>query len=183
MDYDLTMEEAFALNEVNAFLDSVQKVCQKKLRNKFFPGMEIDDVIQEILIKVYNSMHNYDENKAKLTTFIHNVIDNKIKDCYRKAQSNKNLSVVNAVNVRTVSVFDEEDNDFELSIPSMESGYDDFEFLIDIMQYMDLTEREKEIFKLRCAGYTFKEISDFQGCSKAYISQVWKRIKNKYEAL
>lgn len=70
-----------------------------------------------------------------------------------------------------------------VQVGSIDYGYENTEFLLDIMYYLDLSDQEKEVFKLRSAGYLFSEIAKIMGLTKARISQIWKSIRDKYDSL
>ncbi|MGQ8874671.1 sigma-70 family RNA polymerase sigma factor [Paenibacillus sp. TSA_86.1] len=178
-------DQLFEIEDMDMFLNKAQEKCRHKLRGKTFAGMEKEDVTQEILIKLVNSLDKYDADKAKMSTFVDHLIDNKIKDMYRKCMSEKNLSVVNAAQIMTTDHGGEEGTGKVMApvLGHTGFGYENFEFLTDIMENMSLNDREKQIFKLRTYGYEFVEIAAIQGVSKARISQIWKGIRSKYEAL
>lgn len=178
-------DKLFAIGDMDAFLNKAQEKCRQKLKGKTFAGMEKDDVTQEVMIKLYNSLEKYDAEKAKMSTFVDHLIDNKIKDMYRKCMTEKNLSVVNAVQVVStdLDIDDERSSQPGITLGHKGYAYENFEFVTDIMENMKLNEREKEIFRLRTSGYEFVEIADILGVSKARISQLWKAIRIKYEAL
>ncbi|MGO4731670.1 sigma-70 family RNA polymerase sigma factor [Paenibacillus sp. 2KB_22] len=179
-------DDLFEIGDIDMFLNKAQEKCRHKLRGKTFAGIEKEDVTQEIMIKLVNSLDKYDSEKAKMSTFVDHLIENKIKDMYRKCMSEKNLSVVNAVQIMCTdqSGGDEsESSDIALALGHAGFAYENFEFVTDIMENMRLNEREKQIFKLRTSGYEFVEIAGMLGVSKARISQLWKAIREKYEAL
>lgn len=179
-------DELLAIGDMDAFLRKAQDKCRHKLKGQTFAGMDKEDVTQEVMIKLYKSLDQYDAQKAKLSTFVDHIIDNKIKDMYRKCMSEKNLNVVNAIQVVSTDLDTEDEADGGegmLTLGHEGYAYENFEFITDIMENMQLTDREKEIFKLRSSGYEFVEIADILGVSKARISQIWKGIREKYEAL
>lgn len=182
----LGFDDLFEIGDIDTFLNKAQEKCRHKLRGKTFAGMEKEDVTQEIMIKLYNALDKYDAEKAKMSTFVDHLIENKIKDMYRKCMSEKNLSVVNAVQLvcTDLGASDESDGtDTALTLGHAGFAFENFEFVTDIMENMKLNDREKEIFKLRTSGYEFVEIAAMLGVSKARISQLWKAIREKYEAL
>ncbi|ATO48553.1 sigma-70 family RNA polymerase sigma factor [Brevibacillus laterosporus] len=181
----LGFDELFAIGDMDAFLSKAQDKCRKKLRGKTFAGMEKNDVTQEVMIKLYKSLDKYDADKAKMSTFVDHLINNKIKDMYRKCMSEKNLSVVNAVQILSTDLDTDDENVNGASFVLGHEGYgfENFEFVTDIMDNMKLNDREKEIFKLRSSGYEFVEIAEILGVSKPRVSQLWKGIREKYEAL
>ncbi|WFR60404.1 sigma-70 family RNA polymerase sigma factor [Paenibacillus amylolyticus] len=179
-------DDLFEIGDIDMFLNKAQEKCRHKLRGKTFAGMEKEDVTQEIMIKLVNSLDKYDAEKAKMSTFVDHLIENKIKDMYRKCMSEKNLSVVNAAQIMCTDQGggeESEGSDIALALGHTGFAYENFEFVTDIMENMKLNEREKQIFKLRISGYEFVEIAGILGVSKARISQLWKAIREKYEAL
>lgn len=178
-------DELLDLGAVDTLLDKAQKICKKKLSNKVFPGMEKDDVVQEALVKVYNSIDKYDSEKAKASTFFDHIISNVIKDCYKKATTEKNLLVCNASEYTEVSTDSDDVSEGKAGVTYgvVDHEYENSEFMMDLADNMGLNDREKEIFSMRCAGYEFKEIAEVIGVSKPRMTQIWKKIVSKYEAL
>lgn len=175
-------DELLAIGEVEGLLEKTKEVCEIKLRGKKFAGMEHQDVVQEVMIKVFNSIETYDSSKAKASTYFDRIIGNMIKDCYKKAMSGKNLMVVNSGEISD-GFNEEEQVDESYIVGEVDVEFENKEFLIDITENLGLNEKEKEIFELRSGGYEFVEIADILGVSKARISQIWKGIKNKYDAM
>jgi RNA polymerase sporulation-specific sigma factor len=179
---DMSIDEAYLFGDVDQIITGVKKKCELKLRGKKFAGMENEDVVQEVLIKVHNSFAKYNSEKAKFSTYVDHVIENQIKDCYKKCSSEKNLTLVNALELEDSSSREGEYDDtpyYGVHIGRLDVGYFNMEFQTDIR--FDLGEREMEIFQLRTKGYEFVEIAAMLGVSKARISQIWKGIKEKYE--
>lgn len=177
-------DELFAIGDVENFLAKAKEKTAKKLAGKTFAGMEKDDVVQEVLIKIHRSMGKFDSDVARASTFVDHVIDNMIKDMYRKCMTEKNLVVVNAAEL--VTTYNEEEEEYGSLTGSRQIGEIDVEFenvelITDIMENLGLNDREKEIFRLRSEGYEFVEIADHLGVSKARISQIWSSIRKKYE--
>jgi RNA polymerase sporulation-specific sigma factor len=183
MDTTMTYDELFAVGEMNLFLKKAQKHCAAKIGNRKFAGMDKEDVIQEALIKVYRSLDKYDSKVSKLNTFVDHVIENIICDYLRKAGSRKNLLVVNAAAISEVTNDSEESTEVSYQLGEVDYGYENSELLMDVMENMNLSDREKEIFKLRMEGYEFVEIAQKLGMSKSRLSQVWSKIKLKYQSL
>lgn len=180
----MELDQLFNSNEIDLFLSKAKERCEKKLVGRTFAGMEQDDVVQEVLIKVYKSLASYDSNKSKLTTYVDRVIENMIKDSFKKCGSYKNLVNVNAVEIDDTVGFS-----FELDEPStyphsVSVGFNDLKFLeweisIDIKNNTQLTQRERTILSLHYRGYEKVEIAQILGLSKARITQIWKEIIKK----
>jgi RNA polymerase sporulation-specific sigma factor len=180
MGYD----EILAVGDLNLFLAKSKELCEMKLHGKFFPGMEREDVVQEVLIKVYQAINSFDSSKAKASTFFENVINHRIADCIRKVTSERYSATVN----NTVEIVTDQDTDDAKVgtysyIGSEDSNYACAEYMMDFMLNIGLDDREKQIFQLRCSGYDFVEIAQLLHLTKARISQLWKGILKKYEGV
>lgn len=180
----LTMDELFAVGEMEQFLSTAKKKCEAKVYGKTFAGMEKEDVVQEMLVKVYRSMDKYDSSVAKVTTFVDHIMENVLRDCYKKCMSEKNLAVVNANELATHYDTDEESSiSSTTEVGEIDPGFENAEFITDFMEKLELSDREKEVFRLRSSGYEFQEIANLLGVSKARMSQIWSGIKKKYETM
>lgn len=175
-------DEILETGEIDLLIEKVQDVCAIKLRNQVIPGMEHDDIIQEVSLKVFRVMDGYDKETAKASTYFDNVISNMIKDCYRRAMSQKNLALCNAYEYSEATTSEDSDEPAKtVAVGSVDHDYEYTEYMIDIMENMGLTDREKEIFTLRCNGYEFQEIAEKFGVSKPRMTQLWSKIRAKYE--
>lgn len=177
------LDELYAMGEVEELLAKVKKKCEIKLKGKRFAGMEHEDVIQEVLIKTYKALDKYDKSLAKVNTFVNSIIDNMIKDCYKATMSGKNLAVVNAIDIAGSVQSEEGEEGACLQIGVEDRGFENCEVLMDIMDNMGLDDRERQVFRLRSAGYEYKEIAAIVGMSKSRVQQIWKSIVTKYENL
>jgi RNA polymerase sporulation-specific sigma factor len=180
----MTFDELHAIGEMDLFLAKAIKHCKIKLRSVRLAGMDIDDVAQEAVIKVYKSLEKYDSKTSKLTTYVDHVIDNMIRDCLRKAGSLKNLMVTNA---DELVLNPDTETDFMAGIETIglqhgikDMGYENTEDFIDVTEHMNLTAQEKKVFILRMEGYEFAEIAKSMGVTKSRLSQVWSSVKTKY---
>lgn len=175
-------DELIALNEMEAILAKAKKYCEQKIGMQKFAGMETEDVVQEVLIKIYKAVETFDPSKAKASTYFYYVIDNGIKDHLRISGSRRNLAVVNALTIID-DVANEVDKsgftDNEIVLGSVDCTFSTKEYIYDILENIGLNEREIRIFKMRAAGYQFDEIAGFEGCSKARMSQLWSKVQKK----
>lgn len=181
---EMGFDELYAVGQMDAFLEKARITCQTKLRGKRFAGMENEDVVQEVLLKVFRSMQKFDGEVAKASTFVDHIMDNMIKDCYRKTQTGKNLSIVNAYEI--IDSYHNDEDEPDISFGTVQIGkvdvlYEKSEVVTDMMNHLKLSDQEKEVFRLRSSGYEFSEIAELLGKSKARVSQVWKSIRDKYE--
>ncbi|GEA16792.1 hypothetical protein E308F_30380 [Moorella sp. E308F] len=171
-------------SSLDEYLLRAKRVTEAKVRGINFAGMETDDVIQEVLLKVYSKMADYDSSRASIQTFIEAIINSTIKDLFRKAARASNLAVVNALQlVEDTSDVEDEVLASVATVGYEEEGYDYTNSFYDLMNNTGLTEREKEIIELRLKGYSFSEIARALKVSSPRINQMWKKIIIKCEKL
>ncbi|MGZ0051983.1 RNA polymerase sigma factor [Brevibacillus gelatini] len=176
------MDELFFAGKVDDFLQKAKENCEAKLAGMTFAGMSRDDVVQEVLLKVYRTMKDYDHEKARVTTYVDHVITNKIRDCLRKAGAQKNLVNINAV-MASREEKEEEALLGSIAAPSEEARYEEVEMMIDLMEYMQLSVRDKEIIRMRREGYFHEEIGQRFNISKERVCQIIKSILKQYAEL
>jgi RNA polymerase sporulation-specific sigma factor len=181
----MTYDELFATGDMDLFLEKVQKHTAAKIGSKRFAGMDTEDVVQETVFKVYRSLDLYNSETSRMSTYVDHVIENMIRDCLRKCGSGKNLMVVNAdeivVNYDPSELGSDERS--TLQVGSIDYGYQNAEVMMDVMNNMGLTDREKQIFQLYVEGYEFVEIAKVIGVTKSRMSQIWSKIKSKYNQM
>ncbi|WP_312113546.1 RNA polymerase sigma factor [Brevibacillus reuszeri] len=177
------LDELYFAGKVDDFLQKAKENCEAKLLGMKFAGMTHDDVVQEVLLKVYRTMRDYDQEKARVTTFVDHVITNKIRDCLRKAGTQKNLTNSNAVWVSTGEHSDDESGVGSYTASVEDYRYEEVEMMIDIMEYMQLSTRDKQILMMRSEGYYHEEIGQKFNISKERVCQIIKAILKQYGEL
>lgn len=63
------------------------------VRNNFKRRKLTDDTIQDIVIKIYYSLHTYDPNKGKFEAWAGKIVKNHHIDAYRTSQKEKTQSI------------------------------------------------------------------------------------------
>jgi RNA polymerase sigma factor (sigma-70 family) len=176
------LDELFDLNDVDEFLKATHRICNTKLRKVNINEEDKKDVSQEILLRVYKAIKQYDKEKATATTFFNKVIDNGIMTYLRYMKNNSNILFNNILSI--IDEYDEEVEDekaFGVQIAGDDTEYDVLDVIMDFTNHCGLSETEKKIFKLRYEGYEFQDIAKTLGVSKARVSQLWKIILQKYQ--
>lgn len=181
----MSYDELYAIGDMEKILEKVKIHCEKKIKGQKFIdqnylGLDADDIIQEVVIKVYRKLHMYDKAKGRVSTFIDHMIDNKIIDCIRGANSRAQF-FANSVSIDTASVYDSESETRETILePAIEeTNYSFIELLADAEANFRFTDREKTVFKLRASGYDFPEIAKILGISRGRVYQIWKEVAKK----
>ena len=100
-----------------------------------------ENVIQDSLISIWKNASKYDPGKAKLFTWIYQIVRNKSIDCYRKQQKNRTENIQNAGN--NVSYYHAEDwlKSVELrkNISDLDPKYQE---VIDFLYLQGFSQRE-----------------------------------------
>lgn len=148
------------------FFESIKREAEFRVWNTRVAGMEKEDLIQEVLLQVFQSIDKYDSSRAAASTYFGSVINNKIRDLLRKAGTNQNLSNTNAVAV--MEEYSEELGGVILH--SEEPKYNTVDLRLSLKK---LDSRESKIVLLKAKGYTFQEIASRTGCSKSRAQQVY----------
>jgi RNA polymerase sporulation-specific sigma factor len=185
--HKMGLDELFAIGEIEAFYQVAKEKAEKKIGSTKVAGMDREDVVQEALIKVHRYLPKYDPSKAKISTWVEHIIGNMIRDMLSKAGTEKNLNVVNATSLNAYQT--DTDNAYSGAVSSSpqigveDYGYENAEVMIDLMEHVNLTDREKSIVRLRSAGYSPNEMAVLLKLSPSRISQLWKGITAKYNTI
>ena len=121
----------------------------------FLDDSGFEDYIQAGLIGLLKAIRNYDENKAKFSTFATVCIRNEIENLNKKSKKHKSK------NSRHVKEQDKQYNNKD----SLSEYLPEF-----------LPEEYKFIISLKIQNYTNGEISDFMSCSKMDVKEKIKLI-------
>ncbi len=159
------------------YVDIALKTLKFKISHLEFLGVEKEDVMQEGMIKLLKAFKHYDSSKSSPETFISRVIDNKIKDVFKAASTQKNWANYTAVHIESVQEDYEEEN-LEFQLPDEEKGFEDVIFL-ESLNKIKWTKKEREVINYLLKGYQKKEIAQKMKLTSASISQTCTKIKNK----
>ncbi len=76
-----------------------QKDIIAKSKSTHIPGMDWEDIAQELDIHVWQKRKKFDSAKASERTFVVRIITNKIRDMARRANAKKRTTDKNAVSL------------------------------------------------------------------------------------
>lgn len=195
-----TFNDMVAEDSLDELLEATRKLCNHKLYVKDIQlptYIDREDVMQDAMIKVFKAYKKFDPTKASANTYFTRIIENTVIDHVRHSQVYSSVQettyeygheVVNiATGMITVAtgfgaeasnppraVFKEEKLKDLILASSME-GQLFTELMMDLKDA--LTEREKQIFRLRYAGYTHAEIAEKLGVSRPTVAKDWLRIR------
>lgn len=176
LDYQQTGNDLSFAHIMELLLDDIKYLSKKNV-----PGMDADDVFQELLITLERCASSYDaQKKASFRTYFHNAARRRINDLYRQQTSQKRC-----LNISAISIYQEQDDDeYELPISDPYNAVDDIEYMLDFLKYSALTEQERVICVLREMGYSNQEISEQLGYESSsrqcYVNRVIGDIRKKF---
>ncbi len=162
-------------NEDGSFLknviDSYTNILYNFIRRFGFNNEEAEDILQDVFIKVWKHVDNFDEEKSSFKTWIFTITKNSIYDALRKKKNNK-------------IIFSLDNKDFEGNTEDVEDLQSDIFKILDteknkniLLKSIDeLNEEEKTVILLHFEeGMTFKEISELFNVSLNTVKSKYRR--------
>jgi RNA polymerase sigma factor (sigma-70 family) len=142
------------------------------------PRVDKEDLYQEFLIKTHHCCQRWRRDKqVKFTTYLHNGLDNKIKQLVREVNAKKRLSEQDAVSYEELL---EESSDF---IPSPPHKFEDIVELKIMIENLELEPNERTCVNMVFEGLLKTDIADKLNLSKARIYQILKSLRPKFKFL
>ena len=130
-------------NAMNDILERHKSLVNKISRSYFLLGGDIEDIIQEGMIGLYKAIQGFEPNKsASFKTFATTCIKHQIISLVKKASSQKNTILSNALPI-TEQNEDDEEGLLEIILPSTLPQPDD-----KVIERESLTELQEKIKKL-----------------------------------
>jgi RNA polymerase sigma factor (sigma-70 family) len=159
------------MEDKNYFFKAVKEKMARKVRHKKFAGIDNEDVVGDILLKIVKMIGHYDSSKSQIQTYVDRIAESVIKDVLKHIYTEKHQVRLNGT-------------EFSVSLSMQsEDGYGYRETMTDIKEFSGLTAFDKEILDLKVEGYIFDEIAEKLGCSKSKVAYTWKAIVKKLEEL
>lgn len=174
---------------VNFLLKKYKSLVNKIARSYFLTDGDIEDILQEGMIGLYKAIMHFNVDKnASFKTFATTCIKHQLQSAIKVATSEKNKILSSAISFNDTSQ-DDDDNEFELLIPSSLPTPDDKilekERLQEIRKKIKevLSNLEIKVLSLYLKGYNYNEISKISNINKKSIDNALTRIKNKLSFL
>ncbi len=165
MDEKLQFEEVYA-----SYYKKVYNYVYSILMNR----ESTEDVVSDVFLKVYQHLHEYDGNRASLSTWLYRIAHNAAIDLVKSAASQKETAVEEFV------------GEMEPSTLDPERTCDDFNQLMDIdnqkvfLIMQQLTEEERSFLNLRYAlELSNSEIAQRMDSNEKAISERYRRLLAK----
>lgn len=145
------------------------------------PRHEWDDLINEVLLAVWQELERYDESKSAISTFIVNRVRNRGYDYLRKKHGRKGTPARKA-RAKINEVYLEDLGGFGRAgrgIPVEDEGFK----RVIVEDWLDnvLFGVENGMVKMRLQGATLKEISAEIGVTESRVSQKFAQISERFK--
>lgn len=162
---------------LDLLMASYKKLVTTISRKYFIIGADINDVIQEGMIGLFNAYINFDEEKnVQFKTFASTCINRQILSAIKKAYKFSNeLTIEDNLNIFTNNspiVSPEEDFIFN----------EEYKHLLKEIEKL-LSKKEQEILNLFLENKSYDEIAEELHVSKKSVDNALSRIRNKLKYL
>lgn len=169
-----------------------KQLVNSVVRKYFLIGGDIDDLVQEGMIALYNAILTYDKSKnSSFEAYAYMLVERNIISLIKKANSKKNSPLNEAFNVNnqgTIS-FDEDNENIGYMISSLEPNpenelldNDSYNELLDKIKET-LSDYENEVLGYYLQGYNYNDIAVKLDVTPKSIDNALNRIKNKLNFL
>lgn len=170
---------AMALRNPHDFSFLIERYSPKLSRYVLRMGRisqdDCQDILQDIFIKVYKNLNDYDDS-LKFSSWIYRIAHNKTIDSFRKNSARPQIAISND----DYNFFDMIGESFDLS--SMAQRQDDKEKVLKILEMLD--EKYKEVLVLRFLEQKdYKEISDILQKPEGTVATLINRAKKQFKDL
>lgn len=170
-----------------------------KIKPYYVPGMNFDDLHQELRIVLINAAKEYDEAKgnAKFQTYLNRCLKNYLVDSIRKSSTTqKNITEIPFVDdIPEVGISENDERSYTKeswikdthSLNQSGISLESEEFLEEVdfselnISLLNLNKEEKYYLKKRLDGYSYSELENLFGESRA--ETIKKRLKREYQKI
>ena len=157
-----------------------------KRRDYFIEGGEVQDLIQEGRLALFNAIQSFNNEKhVKFSSYARTVIDNHFKNTIKMFSGNKNAPLNKAFNINNQGELDlNEDKSAFIPVKTTQSIEEDYlgeqnaKILIDSI-VKNLSPLENKILQLKLQDLSYVEIANELNLSNKTVDNALNRIKNK----
>lgn len=189
------MENLEILKAQNGNIESMNKVLNfykpliKSVARKYFlMGGDEDDLIQEGMIGLLDAVNSFDENKNDFVPYAKKVVERKIINAVKKANSKKHFALNDCLQLDNQGdVVENAETKFSIrsNSGSPDKRLTNIENLKIVMNEIskNLSEFEKLVLNFYIMGYNYKEIATKLKKDSKSIDNAITRIKRKLNFL
>ncbi len=166
------------LDALNTLMTSYKKLVNKIARKYFIIGADLNDVIQEGMIGLFNAYSNYNQQKnVQFRTFATICINRQIISAIKKAYKHSKNDLIDDVNLNEIysneKIISPEDNFID---------HENFKILKDEIK-SKLSKLETQILNEFLQNSSYEEIASNLNISKKSVDNALSRIRNKLNYL
>lgn len=161
-----------------------QKLLIKKSQ-KYIPGYSSDDVFQELVIKLSYCCSNYD-GRVKFITYLYTCLDNHLSWLYRREMGHDNKKANHGDpdrDTQTQSYDFMVDNGYDTEIPWSTHCQEEEIKIMEILNSVELTGREKICVDMVFEGRQNKEIAKILNISGTRVKQILGDLRPRFAEL
>ena len=166
---------------VEELLKTYKPLVIKLSRRYFLAGGELDDLVQEGMIGLYNAINSFDEKKdASFKTFATLCITRRLQSAIRRENTQKNkvfLELFDTELMNSINIPSDRENP-EARIISQEN----YEHINSEIEKL-LSKFEYDILKKYLSGLSYDQIADESGVSKKSVDNALSRLRAKLSHL
>ncbi|MGN1207847.1 MAG: sigma-70 family RNA polymerase sigma factor [Christensenellales bacterium] len=174
----ITMAKKGDLQALNMLMTNYKKLVNKIARKYFIIGADLNDVIQEGMIGLFNAYSNFDTKKnVKFKTFATLCINRQIISAIKKAYKHANNDLIDDINLNEIYSNDK--------IISPEDDFIESESFKNLKNEIKqkLSNLEIKILNEFLQNSSYEEISSKLNISKKSVDNALSRIRNKLNYL
>ncbi len=147
-------------------------------RYKHAIGMEVEDIVSIMEVKVWESISSYDASKASFYTYISNILEHLFVDLQKKASNKGNQMMANASSITSEYCKDDQWVSFHETIGKYD--LDLYKVELELFINLGLTPKERTVVTLRQKGYETSKIANIMGLSEGRVSQLLSSARKKW---
>lgn len=160
---------------VELLMEKYKGLVNKLARVYFIKGGDIEDLVQEGMIALYNAVYTFNtEAKTAFTTYATSCIKNRILDFIKSSNTQKHKALSDSV---PMSVLDDKYmsglSPEDIAIYEEEKNY--LHSVID----RELTPNERTVLDCFFNGMSYQDIADRLGKNTKYVDNALQKIRKK----
>ena len=146
--------------------------------------LDKDDLYQECLMKIYDSMDCYN-NEYKMSTYLYSILSNHLSNIVKENNTQKRKN--HLINSQGIDIILGTIKDYDFNEYISDNEYTELElYVMDIAQYVLNTLNDKKRYianEYLFTNRTQQDIGNELGLSRMYISLVWNEFIDKVKEI
>lgn len=169
-----------------------KQLVNSVVRKYFLIGGDVDDLLQEGMIALYNAILTYDKSKnSSFSAYAYTVIVRHVISTVKQYNNKKNLPLNEAFNMNNQGAISFSDDEDEVGYtltstkPNPENELENLDTYNELMKQIKLvlSDYENEVLHYYLLGYNYTDIANKLQVMPKSIDNALNRIKNKLNFL